>query len=113
MIDRREMLAMGGLAALAGWVGTGGVVRAAEPDLAGLQPMTGDVVPISAEERGRRLARARALMKAAGLDAVLIEPGASLVYFTGIEWHRSERLTAALIPAEGPLLVVTISLAVE
>lgn len=107
MIDRREMLAMGGLAALAGWVGTGGVVRAAEPDLAGLQPMTGDVVPISAEERGRRLARARALMKAAGLDAVLIEPGASLVYFTGIEWHRSERLTAALIPAEGPLLVVT------
>jgi Xaa-Pro aminopeptidase len=38
---------------------------------------------------------------------VLIEPGASLVYFTGIQWHRSERLTAALLPAEGEACIVT------
>jgi Xaa-Pro dipeptidase len=38
---------------------------------------------------------------------LLIEPGASLEYFTGIRWHRSERTTLAIIPAQGPLIVVT------
>ncbi|OQW43052.1 MAG: peptidase [Proteobacteria bacterium SG_bin5] len=94
-----------GLLGMAGLVT--GAARAAAPDLAALRPLTGDVRPIDAEERTARLAAARALMKAHGIDAVLIEPGASLVYFTGVEWHRSERLTAALIPAEGPLLIVT------
>ncbi len=104
MIDRRRMMGLGLMGAAGLWLGA---ARAAEPDLRGLATMTGDVRPIDAAERGRRIDAARALMKAHGLDAVLIEPGASLVYFTGIEWHRSERLTAALIPAEGPVLVVT------
>ncbi len=69
--------------------------------------MTGDVVPISRPERARRIARAQALMHARGIGAVLIEPGASLVYFTGIQWHRSERLTAAILPASGEACVVT------
>ena len=34
-----------------------------------------------------------------GIGALLIEPGASLVYFTGVQWWRSERLTAAVIAA--------------
>jgi len=106
MIDRRHMMAGLGALGLAGGL-ISAAARAAAPVLSGLTPMTGDVRPISAAERAERLAQARALMKAHGIDAVLIEPGASLVYFTGVEWHRSERLTAALIPAEGPLLVVT------
>jgi len=69
--------------------------------------MTRDVVPIDRAERAARVARAQALMKANGIGAVLIEPGASLVYFTGIQWHRSERLTAALLPAEGEACIVT------
>ena len=39
--------------------------------------------------------------------ALLLEPGASLEYFTGIRWHRSERTTAAIIPAHGEIVVVT------
>ena len=39
--------------------------------------------------------------------ALLIEPGSSLEYFTGIRWHRSERSTVAIIPAAGQVLVVT------
>ena len=39
--------------------------------------------------------------------AVLIEAGSSLEYFTGIRWWRSERTTAALIPAEGKPIIVT------
>ena len=63
--------------------------------------------PISRDERIRRIEKAQALMRAAGIRAVMVEAGSSLVYFTGIEWWRSERLTAAVIPAEGVPLVVT------
>ena len=72
-----------------------------------LRPMTGDVVPISPAERLQRVAKAQRLMRARGLGAILIEPGASLTYFTGVRWSRSERLTAALIPAQGDAIVVT------
>lgn len=72
-----------------------------------LRPMTGDVKPIGREERLRRLSRAQALMRRFGLGAILVEPGASLDYFTGVQWWRSERLTAALIPSDGEPLVVT------
>ena len=51
-----------------------GKVRAAEPDLAQLQDMTGAARPIGPEERHARLIKAQALMKANGIGAVLIEP---------------------------------------
>ena len=63
--------------------------------------------PIGPEERAARLAKVQQLMQAAGIGALLVEPGSSLVYFTGVQWWRSERLTAALIPAEGDVTVVT------
>ena len=85
----------------------GTTIRAAEPDLATLTPMTGAVVPIDAAERARRLSRAQALMKANGIGAVAIEPGSSMVYFTGVRWSRSERPTLAILPVEGQPLIVT------
>lgn len=63
--------------------------------------------PISAEERRSRLSRAQASLRALGYGALLVEPGASLDYFTGVQWWRSERLTAAVIPASGEPIVVT------
>lgn len=63
--------------------------------------------PVGAGERMRRIEKAQKLMREAGLRAILVEAGSSLVYFTGIRWWRSERLTAALIAAEGAPLVVT------
>jgi Xaa-Pro dipeptidase len=39
--------------------------------------------------------------------ALLNESGSTLEYFTGIRWHRSERTTAALVPARGSVVVVT------
>lgn len=62
---------------------------------------------IAPAERLARLAKARALMQRAGLGAIVIEPGASLDYFTGVRWSRSERLTAALIPVVGEPIIVT------
>ena len=84
-----------------------GLLRAAEPDLSALKDLTTATQPISAAERANRVARAQALMRAHGIGAVLIEPGSSLIYFTGVRWGRSERLTAAVLPVEGPALVVT------
>ncbi|MBZ6380454.1 M24 family metallopeptidase [Sphingomonas sanguinis] len=84
-----------------------GLLRAAEPDLSALSDITGGAVPIGPEERARRLARAQALMKANGIGAILIEPGSTMVYFTGVRWGRSERLTAAILPVEGQPCIVT------
>jgi Xaa-Pro dipeptidase len=63
--------------------------------------------PISSAERLQRLARARALMAQNNIEAIVVEPGASLDYYTGVQWWRSERLTAAVIPAQGDPIVVT------
>ncbi|MFN3676885.1 MAG: M24 family metallopeptidase [Sphingomonas pseudosanguinis] len=84
-----------------------GLLRAAEPDLSALRDITTGAVPIDAAERARRLSRAQGLMKANGIGAVLIEPGSSMVYFTGVRWGRSERLTAAILPVEGEPCIVT------
>ena len=64
-------------------------------------------VPITSAERAARIAKVQSLMQRDGVAALLVEAGSSLEYFTGIRWWRSERTTAALIPATGKTVVVT------
>ena len=104
IFSRRALIAA---AAATPLLSTTSLLRAAEPDLSSLSDLTGDAVAIQPAERAARLARAQALMKANGIAAVLIEPGSSMVYFTGVEWWRSERLTAAILPMEGEPCIVT------
>ena len=101
--DRRAVLA----ATVAAPFAVSAAARAAEPDLSALSDITTGTTPIGSDERHARIARARALMRANGIGAVLIEAGSSLVYFTGVRWGRSERLTAAVLPVDGPVLIVT------
>ncbi|MGN6850034.1 MAG: M24 family metallopeptidase [Sphingomicrobium sp.] len=63
--------------------------------------------PIGQAERLQRIAKARGLMQANGIGSVIVESGSSLDYLTGVQWHRSERLTAAVIPAHGDPIIVT------
>ena len=63
--------------------------------------------PISSAERLERIAKAKRLMQQNGIGAIIVESGPSLDYFTGIQWWRSERLTAAVIPASGDPVIVT------
>ena len=100
---RRAVLA----AAVAAPLVVSGVARAAGPDLSALKSMTTGATPIGPDERARRLARAQGLMKANGIGAVLIEPGSSLFYFTGIRWGRSERAMLAVLPVEGEPCIVS------
>jgi Xaa-Pro dipeptidase len=101
----RRGFALGALAAGAALAARpSALFAAAEP---ALKPIIGDARPITRVERIARVAKAQRLMRRFGLGSVLIEPGASLTYFTGVRWGRSERLTAALIPARGRTIVFT------
>jgi Xaa-Pro dipeptidase len=56
---------------------------------------------LDATDFAERRERAREAMRASGLDALLLEPGPSMEYFTGVEWGRSERSFLLLLFAEG------------
>lgn len=79
----------------------------ADARVPGLSSLTKDVHPIAAKEQIDRLAKLQSIMQQRKVAAFLVEAGSSLEYFTGIRWWRSERTTAALIPAEGQVVVVT------
>jgi Xaa-Pro dipeptidase len=73
----------------------------------GLSSITGGVKPISVRERKARIKKAQALMQNHGIDALVMEGGTSLSYFTGIRWGRSERYMGVVIPAQGEIAIVT------
>ncbi len=68
-----------------------------------LQPYPGDFTPISDEERLGRIEKAQRLMAENGIDAVFLDSGTSMFYYTGVRWGQSERMFAAVIPANGDL----------
>jgi Xaa-Pro dipeptidase len=102
-IRRRRFLAGAGAFAAASTLPLSRVFARAAADLSPI-PLP---PPISQAERLHRIARARQLMQQNGIGAVIVESGSSLDYLTGVEWHRSERLTAAVIPAIGDPIIVT------
>lgn len=101
MIARRTVLGAG-IAAPLLMRGATGLAQGAP-----LSAITGDAVPITPAERLARIARAQALMQANDIAAVLVEAGSSLVYYAGMRWGRSERLTGLVIPARGAPAVIT------
>jgi Xaa-Pro dipeptidase len=68
-----------------------------------LRKMTDKVVPISLDERQARIAKAQHLMELYKIDAIYVEPGSSMYYFTGMHWGASERMFAVIIPQRGDL----------
>ena len=100
--DRRALI--GGMIAAGAALALPGRLFAASTAMPG--PPPGKPPAITQAGRGQRIEQVRRLMRAAGISALLIEPGSSLIYFTGIEWHRSERLTCAVIPANGDIAIV-------
>src|SRR6201987_487549 len=71
------------------------------PSIAALKSMKDQARPVSTEERQARQEKARALMEANDLDAILLMEGTSLNYFTGIRWWGGERMFAMVLPAKG------------
>jgi Xaa-Pro dipeptidase len=71
-----------------------------------LSSMTGDIIPISLNERKERMAKAQRLLLQNKMEALVLESGISLEYFTGISWWPSERTMVAVIPARGEIKYV-------
>ena len=72
----------------------------------GLKSMTTDIVPISVQEREARIEKAQRLMAENKIDALLLDGGTSMEYFTGVSWGQSERTMVAIIPAKGEVKFV-------
>ena len=76
------------------------------PAIAALPDRHTEAVPITLAERESRLDRARVLLHANRLDALVLCTGASLFYFTGLHWGQSERFFAWVLPARSAPFVV-------
>ena len=108
-LDRRQLLGIGaaGLAGASALMLPGAASAATPTEPAKATDVGPRPAPISVAERTARLRRASEMLGAAGFGAMLVEAGSTLTYLTGIDWWRSERLTAAIVGADGSVLVVT------
>ena len=71
------------------------------PSITALKSRKGEATPITREERQQRQDRARQLMSANSLDAIVLMTGTSMQYFAGIRWWGGERMFALVLPAKG------------
>jgi Xaa-Pro dipeptidase len=108
--DRRDFLRLSAGIAGASLIGGEFFSVSAEPQqreipaaVRKLSRMTDGVVPIFADERKARIAKAQSLMAQNKISAVYLEPGSSMFYFTGMRWSTSERMFALVIPARGEI----------
>ena len=105
-MNKRDFLRMSGATASAAVIGACSPAGRNDPEVA-LQSIVNDVVAIGVDERLARIENARRLMADHDIDAILLEPGSAMLYFSGISWRRSERLTAVIIPRAGDIGIVT------
>ncbi|HET9984722.1 MAG TPA: Xaa-Pro peptidase family protein [Longimicrobiales bacterium] len=112
-MKRRDFLRQGAVGASVPLLGGASVLGAtpAEPALhpaiAALRPVKPDEPPpIGEAEMAERRRAAQRLMAEQRIDALFIEPGANLLYFTGIRWGRSERLFGMLLPKQGSAIFI-------
>ena len=59
------------------------------------------IKPITIEERQLRIEQARRQMRDNNFDLLFMEGGTSMDYYSGVQWWRSERLFAMLLPQKG------------
>jgi Xaa-Pro dipeptidase len=71
-----------------------------------LRSLTEDILPISVTERNERIAKAQRLLLQNKMQALVLESGTALEYFTGISWWPSERTMVSVIPANGEIKYV-------
>lgn len=96
-----------GVALLAGCTTPDSSVVKSDNPLDGLKSMTTDIVPISVDERMARIEKAQRLMTENKINALFLDGGTSMQYFTGIRWGTSERMMSAIIPAKGEVRYIS------
>src|SRR5882724_3258466 len=111
MVSRRRFLQAGTIAAATSMAAVAPPLRADEasslpPSIARLKSMKDQARPITSDERNARQEKARQLMQANQIDALLLMEGTSLEYFAGVQWWGGERLFALVLPAKGRALCI-------
>ena len=111
MFSRRRFLQTGTIAAGTSIAALAPALSAEEspslpPSIASLRSWKDQARPITSEERNARQEKARQLMQANHIDALLLTEGTSLEYFAGVQWWGSERLFALVLPAKGRALCI-------
>jgi Xaa-Pro dipeptidase len=107
-MDRRRFFTAAGAAAALAGLRTGRAVAqehaakaGAHFDGATVKAIRDRIKPIGADEYLARQEQARRLMKDNAIDAIFVEGGTTLSYFTGLHWWLSERLFAMVLPQRG------------
>jgi len=113
MISRRHFLGASTLAAAGAALGPADALSEPMPAPQDLPPSIARLTswadrpsPITVEERAGRVEQARRLMRETGLDALYLNGGTSMAYYTGIRWGGGERLFAVVVPVRGDAFVV-------
>jgi Xaa-Pro dipeptidase len=114
MLSRRSLLRLGSLAAGLTWSpsvqaqrgGAAAPSGSLPPAIAALQSMANRARPFTNQERLARIEKARRLMAAEKIDAILLNGGSSPQYFANMSFGGGERLWALLIPAKGEPFIV-------
>jgi Xaa-Pro dipeptidase len=101
-IQRRAFVA----SSLAGIASLGRAQESVPAGIRNLKPMLDGVQPITDEERRGRIAKAQRLMSEQKIGALVLEPGASMFYFTGTRWSANDPALLLTIPAKGNLVWV-------
>ncbi|MEZ5287763.1 MAG: Xaa-Pro peptidase family protein [Vicinamibacterales bacterium] len=113
MLSRRSLLRLGSLGIGVGWStparaqrGAAGATGPVPPAIAALPSMKDRARPFTNQERLARIEKARRLMAAEQIDAILMTGGSSPQYFANVSFGGGERLWALLLPARGEPFVV-------
>jgi Xaa-Pro dipeptidase len=89
-------------------VAAGGAAKLAEAQevpeaIKNLRPMMDGIQPITHTERRARIEKAQRLMAESKIDAIVLEGGSSMFYFSGTRWNAGEKPFVLVIPAKGQL----------
>ena len=114
MLSRRALLRLGSFGAGLAWSpslqaqrgGAPALSGSVPPSIAALQSMKDRARPFTNQERLARIEKAKRLMAAEKIDAILMTGGSSPQYFANMSFGGGERLWALLIPAKGEPFIV-------
>lgn len=82
-------------------VGVG--TQSAQDALSQLGNMTDGVAPFTASTFADRIEKLQSVLREQGVKAIYLHAGTNLYYLTGLKWNPSERMVAAVIPADGQI----------
>lgn len=106
-LKRRDFINLSSIAAATGIVsGLSSFTNSGKRHDDKLRSMTDGVEPITVKEREARIAKAQRLLIENKMQALVLDCGTALKYFTGISWWPSERTMVAIIPANGTVKYV-------